>query len=354
MRGPLRDGHATPMSQGVGDLLKEGRPDVGRRIAGIPLVDVYRGSLIESVHSVAVSVCGPDGEALLQLGDVDSPVFLRSLAKPFIAAEVVRSGAAAAYGITSEEIATIAGSHDGEDCHVTAVRSILTRIRLTEDALACGPAIYERSEEPPIRNNCSGKHAGVLALCLHWGYDVRGYTDLWHPVQRRLFETVVQFFDIDQLYGADFAVDGCTMPIFAASLRRIAMGFARLADPTKLEETLAGGVTTVLGAITAHPDFVGGTNGNFDTEIARASHGNIIGKLGAEGMYGVAVRSRRIGVALKVIDGNSRALPPILLGCLRHLDALPLDTAQSLHQFFQPPIRNAVGNVVGRVSARAF
>jgi len=218
----------------------------------------------------------------------------------------------------------------------------------SEGALECGPAVYERSQEPPIRNNCSGKHAGVLALCRHWGYDTSGYIEPNHPVQRKIFEPIEFFFDT-AWDSVEFAVDGCGMPIFALPLRVITTAFARAADSQWSAPEWRNSINVVLAAMAKHPEYAGGTRANFDTELMRATRGDAIAKIGAEGMYAVALRSKGLGLAAKVIDGNSRVLPPIVISCLARLGALPEKAAKDLAPFARPIVYNAAGKAVGHI-----
>ncbi len=162
----------------------------------MPYVAVTRGPLVESVHAVAACAARDDGTVALALGAVDAPVFLRSTAKPFIAAEIVRSGTAQRFGFDGRELAIIAASHGGEPFHVAAVSGILAKIGLGPEALQCGahPPSYEPAAAAlaaagvapsALHNNCSGKHAGILAMCVHLGADPATYLDAAHPVQRR-------------------------------------------------------------------------------------------------------------------------------------------------------------------------
>ena len=189
-----------------------------RLIDGIPLVAVLRGALVESVHDVAGYAAGADGVTLLSFGSVDSPIYLRSAAKPFIAAAALAAGVRERFGLEQREIAVMAASHSGEPFHLTAVRSILHKIGLDEGALRCGP---EPPHREPISNNCSGKHAGILALCQATGADPATYLEAENPAQQR----ILRFCAIvsgERVQDLPIAVDGCGIPAYATTLRKVA------------------------------------------------------------------------------------------------------------------------------------
>ncbi len=174
-----------------------------------PLVAVRRGALVESVHRGRIAVCDPRGSVLDAVGDPDAYVYARSSAKPFQALPLVLSGAADAFGLTDEELAVACASHNAEEPHLSAVRSILEKAGLAEEDLQNGahPPLYApeaaklaRSGEEPraIHGNCSGKHAGMLAVCAHEGYATGGYRDPGHPLQRRILALLCEVCGLDE------------------------------------------------------------------------------------------------------------------------------------------------------------
>jgi L-asparaginase II len=285
------------------------------------------------------------GDVLYRLGDVHRPYPVRSLAKPFLTAELVKSGAADAFGLTAIDLAIAAGSHDGEEQHVDAVRAFLRRIGLSESALLCGPAIDgKRAIGAPVANNCSGKHAGVLALCKHLAFPTESYTSSDHLVQRWLLPRVMQAFGVEG-DDASILIDGCGMPIFAATLAQVALAYAHFGASEEPH------YFRVRAAMASHPTYVGGALHNLDTEVIRNTDGAVIGKIGAEGMHGDAIASNAIGIAIKVIDGNSRALGPALVALLRRFVALPLAFSWRLETIASQPVLNASNTPVGIIRA---
>jgi L-asparaginase II len=324
------------------------------------IVNVTRGPLVESVHRVAACAVDASGRVALATGDVDVPVFIRSAAKPFIAAEVVASGAADRFGFGDEDLAVMAASHNGEPAHVARVRDILQRIGLPESALLCGAhapaydpaaaALAAAGEAPSaIHNNCSGKHAGILALCVALGFDPAGYLAPEHPAQRRILAFCARMIDEDPA-RLKIGVDGCGIPIFATPLRNAARAFARLATLEALDGADARNLGRVRAAMAAHPWFVAGT-GRLDTALMEATGGRIVCKAGAEGVHGDALRRERLGLVVKVVDGARRAAAPAVIALLRELGALEAEELTQLSDFATPAVHNVAGRIVGRIEA---
>ena len=287
-----------------------------------PLAAVTRGALLESVHRGRLVICDPDGKVLEAAGDAEAYVYARSSAKPFQALPLVRSGAADAFGLTDDELAVVCASHNAEEPHLTAVTSILEKAGLTEDDLQSGAhlPLYEpeadrlirSSEEPrPIHGNCSGKHAGMLAVCVHEGYDTATYRDPAHPLQRRILGLIAEVCGLrdDEVLVAG---DNCGVPAFALPLRSFATGLARIATGKVHSDELALAALRIRDAMREHPFMVAGT-GRFDTELMDSTH--LLVKGGAEAVLAVGSQEGW-GRALKISDGAVRAVRPAALAAL--------------------------------------
>jgi len=327
---------------------------------GVPLIEVSRGPLVESIHHVAAAVCDPRGELVFSLGAVDIPVYLRSSAKPFITSAIVRSGAADRFALTDTELAVITASHSGQDMHVEAAAGILRKIGLEASALQCGAhepyheptarAMRARGEAPtPLHSNCSGKHAGILALTVHLGADPAGYLHPDHPAQRMILDVCATFVG-ERRERLPIGVDGCGIPVFATPLRHAATGFARFATGRELPSDLAAAAKRVYHAMVTHPEYVAGT-ARFDTDFMSAAGGRAASKGGAEGVMGVAHAARSLGLALKIVDGAKRAVDPAALAILDHLALLDGIRSEPLLPHRSPEIPNVAGRVVGAVRA---
>jgi L-asparaginase II len=322
------------------------------------LVEVTRGELVESVHGVAVCAVDAGGNVILRAGDIDVPVYLRSAAKPFIAAAAVEAGVAEAFGLEPREIAVMAASHSGEPMHLEAVLSILRKIGMNVEALQCGAhAPYDENaanvlrrdgvEPIALHNNCSGKHAGILALCKLLGADPATYLLATNPAQRRILEFCARLSDEDPTRWP-VGTDGCGIPVYATSLRNAARSFARFASLREMRQRDAEALRVVRDAMVAYPQYVAGS-GQFDTELMIAGEGLIASKAGAEGVHGVAAIAQGYGYISKVLDGNARARGPSTIAALRSLDVLDAQKVERLARFARPRVYNRAGYAVGEI-----
>jgi L-asparaginase II len=285
------------------------------------VVRVRRGEVVESTHVVhAVAVQG--GEVVAEAGESGRVCFLRSAAKPFQALPLAR----ARDDVTDEELAIASASHLASPEQLAAVRSLLAKAPADESELECGP------EPTPLEHNCSGKHAGMLALCRAKGWDSEGYRLAGHPVQDGCLAEVAAAADADPA-EIPRAVDGCGVVTFALPLERMALMFSRL------EQVDAG--ARVAAAMRAHPDLVRGPVAA-DSLLMRELDG-FTAKGGAEGLL-CASGPGGLGLAVKVEDGTMRAMRPALAEVLRRLG---LETGELGMQ----PLRNSRGEVVGEVVA---
>jgi L-asparaginase II len=287
-------------------------------VGGEPLAEVVRSGMVESWHRGSVAVLDDRGALTGGVGDPDGAIFPRSSNKPMQAVGMLRAGLRIA---NPAHLALVAASHSGEPAQISGVREMLRSGGLGEDHLACPPD-YPGDEEARlawlaaglgrerVAMNCSGKHTGMLLTCLAAGWPVSGYRAPEHPLQRRLRSTVEELGD-EQV--AAVGVDGCGAPLFALSLRALAAAFLRLvnAAPGTAERTVAD-------AMRAHPEMVGGTGPECkDTRLMQGVPG-LLAKGGAEGVIAAAVPG--VGaVAVKVDDGNKRALGPVLVAALRRM-----------------------------------
>lgn len=324
----------------------------------IRAVVLRRGRVEESRHRVHVAVVDARGRVLHAAGDPERITFLRSAAKPFQAlplAEERLVGEAGGMGLA--ELAVCCGSHNGEPRHLRAVRRILGRAGLPEEALECGPHLplgdeaadqLRRSGEAPapIHNNCSGKHAGMLALARAGGWEPAGYRLPHHPVQRRMREEVAVWAGVSA-GGIVSGVDGCGVPCFGVPLRAMARGYAALVDA---EADGEAGPRTVMKAMVGHPFMVAGT-GRLCTELMELAGDRVVAKVGAEGVYGAALRGRGVGIALKVEDGARRACEVALVGVLEAMEVFTGAELSRLSAWRRRPVPNTRGEEVAWLEA---
>lgn len=323
------------------------------------LVEVWRGGRVESEHRGAIAVVDAAGNLIASLGDAQLTSYLRSSAKPFQLLPLIESGAADRFGLTDRELAVIAGSHAGEQRHLEAVQSILDKIGLTESQLQCGAhvpfnpeaaqALRAAHREPtPLHNNCSGKHAGMLAQAVAGGFSLSNYLEPDHPIQitirRRLADLADLSFD-----DIGVGVDGCSAPCFALPLKNAALAFARLAEAAQ------PALARITHAMSTYPEMVAG-EGRLDTDLMRAARGRLISKGGAEGFHGVGVPARdgrpAFGIAWKIGDGDGkRGGHPAVIEALRQLNLLGAEELSALQPYHHWPVTNHRGLIVGEVKA---
>ena len=325
------------------------------------IVEVTRGDLVESLHRVDRCALDERGHIIVEDGDIDTPIFLRSSAKPFIAAAILAAGARERFGLTMEEIAVIAASHFGEPFHIAAVQSILAKLGLDETALQCGTHLpyNERAAHAILRsgatpsalsNNCSGKHAGILALTLLLGADTKTYLATSHPAQQAILQFCARMSDDDADHWP-LGVDGCGIPVYATSLRRAALAFMRFATLHGIADRDARALLAVRDAMISYPAYGSGT-GELDAMLMETGAGSIACKVGAEGVHGVTVTSPAIGMATKVLDGASRARGPATIASLAELGVLTPAAQAKLAPLATPVVYNRAGRRVGEIRVR--
>jgi L-asparaginase II len=321
------------------------------------LAEVTRSGQVESRHRGAVAVADPHGKLQLAIGDVEAPIFPRSAVKAIQALPLVESGAAEAFGFRGRELALAQASHGGEPAHVDGVSAMLTAIGLDETALECGshqPShsgsaydLIRRGRAPSqLHNNCSGKHAGFLAVAKHLGQDRHNYVAPDHPVQ------VVVREALEGLTGVRHSaerrgIDGCSIPTYAVPLASLAHAFARFATGVEMPRGRADAARRLYEAAVSEPFYVEGT-GRFGTEVMTLLRDAALVKGGAEGVFCAALAGLGLGVALKCDDGSSRASEAMMAAAL---SALLPDHAEALRRWTDAPVATRRGVKVGSVRA---
>ncbi|MDA8346900.1 MAG: asparaginase [Thermaerobacter sp.] len=322
------------------------------------MVEVVRGGRVESEHYGHAAVVDNDGRLLFSLGDPDHRIYLRSSAKPFQTMAVVLSGAADRYQMTSADLAIATASHTAEAVHQEQVTGLLSRVGQGVEDLQCGahpPADSEAAEElrrqglqpTALHNNCSGKHAGMLGVAKALGADIGGYLSPDAPGQRLVRRIVSAFCGVPE-EEIGIGVDGCSAPVFQVPVRALALGFARLADPSGMPQDYALAARRVQEAMVEHPYLVAG-RGRIGVDLMQASSGRLVAKTGAEAVYGVGDRSRGQGLALKLMDGSHRAVAPALVESLLQAGFLRDAEAAALKAWHRPVQHNFAGREVGEI-----
>lgn len=324
--------------------------------AHVPLVAFHRGSIVESLHYGAAAVVDRDGTILLAAGDPEAFTFTRSALKPLQALPFVAAGGIERFGFTAPETALMCASHSGEPRHVDAAASMLAKGANTPAHLQCGthpPMYYEaQGQAPPpppyspLAHNCSGKHAGMLAHCAACGYERDRYLDPGHPLQREIRAAVAHMTGVREA-SLVMGIDGCSAPNYAVPLAGLALAFARLAA-SDADARYGEAPRRLFEAMTAHPDMVSG-EGRGDLALMRAGRGDWVCKVGAEGVQAIGVRSRGLGIAVKVADGARRALMPAVVAVLDQAGLLDDRARAGLDPLAAPVVTNYRGLAIGEV-----
>ena len=340
-------------------------PEAARTV--VPLVEVVRSGLVESLHRGAVAVVREDGRLLASSGDPSLEVWLRSSAKPFQLTPFVADGGDRAFGLGVRELAVAAASHSAEPFHVATVEGMLAKGGFSVADLRCGahPPMREATAREmdrkglaptPVHNNCSGKHAAMLLACRMRREDPRSYDSREHPHQKRILSFLARTVGRAP-ESFPLGVDGCSVPLFRLSLYELALAYARLLGPRRAGWTPAEDAARrkVAAAMTAAPELVAGT-GRFTTRVMRALGGALLAKEGAEAVYAMAAAPRlaaafggAVGIALKVEDGGERGRDVASVAVLAQLGLLDARAASALRRDATKPVLSVRGERVGTV-----
>ena len=281
----------------------------------VALVHVLRGGQVESIHRGDIVAVDSDGKIIFSYGDSSKRTFWRSSAKPFQVLPLLRSDGFKKFGFELKELALMSASHGGEKEHVKTVKNILNKIDLSIEDLDCGVSspmhkktyinMLKNNEEFTSANNpCSGKHSSMLAYGLIQDYDLKDYIDKNHIIQEHMLQTIIEVTDLEKK-AIDIAIDGCGVPVFGLPIYNMALAYSHLVSSKEVH------MTNVVEAMTRHPYYVAGTD-RLDTILMEETNGKILAKLGAESVYCMGIKGQGIGIALKIEDGNYRALDALV------------------------------------------
>ncbi len=317
-----------------------------------PIRVVLTRDVDESEHIIEAVVRTVDSFVAVH-GDPDRQVIPRSSMKPIQLIPLIRTGAADAFDVTPTELALASASHSAEVAHVEALESWLDRIGLDASYLECGSARPFSSVEAdrrlaagetfqPIHNCCSGKHVGLLTIARHLDIDPSGYIERSHPIQQLVIESIETFAGVS-LAGESNGIDGCGIPTFSLTLDALAMSMARLADPALLESSFASAARRFVDALAAHPFWMSGSDRR-EMQLSEVASERLVTKTGAEGVFMAALPDRGVGIALKTLDGATRAANVAIAAVLESLEVIPPGHTVA-------PLTNEAGTVVGTMQA---
>ncbi|KAM6534656.1 hypothetical protein FALCPG4_004282 [Fusarium falciforme] len=334
-----------------------------------------RGGIVENIHRIHVAVTDSHGNILYAIGNSSRITLARSAAKPAQALAVLETGGFENASFDDIDLALMCASHNSEDRHIDRARSMLARAKAQEADYRCGghPSISPAVNQAwtmmglditgGIYNNCSGKHAGMMAGAIALGASIKDYHLPDHPMQIRVKQVVEQLCPDPS--HVQWGIDGCNLPAPAFPLLYLAHMyaiFARAAASTEQEKSRSRrtrDLARVFNAMTRYPEFVGG-NGRFCTELMEAYQGQLIGKVGADGCYGVGIReseqTRRLGakgsmgISVKVDDGNLEILYAVVAEVLEQLNIGTEETRKGLEHWHHFERKNTMGVIIGSIA----
>lgn len=325
------------------------------------LVEVTRGNIVECIHRGDIAIVDNKNTLLHSIGNPEKITYMRSAAKPLQTLNVILSGAAEKFNLSNDEISIMCASHYAEDFHMKVLNSILSKINLKKDDIKGGivtslkqqyalELAYKRAELTPLHSDCSGKHTGMLSVCVHNNYPIESYLDFNHPCQQEILEHLAYMIGLDKS-NISIGIDGCSAPVHSMPLRNMALGFAKLANPENLPEDYKQACNRIFKAMNDYPEMVSGTDG-FCTELIKRTNGKLVGKIGAEGVYCIGIKEKNIGIAIKLEDGAMAKLPPIVVKTLSDLNVLSDKELESLSEYLIMKNRNDIDTTVGYVKPK--
>jgi L-asparaginase len=297
---------------------------MGKRTQATALeVRLLREGIIESKHVVQAAICDNRGRILSVAGNAETSTFVRSALKPFQALAVTSTGTPERYDLSDKDLAIITSSHKGTIEQVRQVFNILWRADIDPSALQCPIPEGKRS---PLEYNCSGKHAGMLAVCQQCNWSLNNYLQRKHPVQQLILSKMSELL---RMPSEEFisAHDDCGAPTYLLQLGQLASLYAQLATRSTLD------MERIVRAMTHHPVMVAG-EGEFDTELMSLSPGELVSKSGAEGVQCIGKLGEGLGLAIKVIDGAKRAKYAAAIHLLQQLGWITPSVADALSEKF--------------------
>lgn len=301
-------------------------------------VQLLREGIVESTHKVHAVACDDRGRILASAGDAEFGSFIRSALKPFQALAVTTTGTLEALHLTDKDLAIICSSHQGNLEQVRQAFNILWRCDVEPLALQCPTP---EGKSTPLAHNCSGKHAGMLAVCKQRGWSLDGYLQRSHPVQKLIIAKVAELLGMpaDEFICAH---DDCGAPTYLMQISQMATLFAKLASGKSLD------MEQIARAMTNHPMMISGPKG-FDSQLMALSEGALVSKSGAEGIQCIGRVGEGMGIAIKVVDGSKRAKYATAVYLLKQLGWITPDVSEDLSEQFMMPGKYTRLDVVGEL-----
>jgi L-asparaginase len=286
-------------------------------------VNLLREGIIESVHHVQAVVCDSRGRILSVAGDAEHPTFIRSALKPFQALPVATSGILERYQLSDRDLAIMCSSHAAEIIHTRQAFNILWRADIDPSALQCPIPAGKTS---PLEHNCSGKHAGMLAVCKAHSWPLANYLERHHPLQKLILSKFAEILKMppDEFIGVH---DDCGAPVYLMTIAQMATLYAALSSGTSLD------LERIVRAMTHNPELIAGT-GRFDTQLMQLTQGEIVSKAGAEGIQCIGKVGEGMGLTIKSSDGSKRAKFAVAIYLLQQMGWITPSVSEILTEQF--------------------
>jgi L-asparaginase II len=313
------------------------------------LVEVYRGGLLESFHRGVVCVVNQQNEIIFSVGDTEQLCYPRSAMKLLQVIPLLLNGGVEKFNFNLEEIAVMCGSHNAESEHLRVVSSILKKMGLNPDHLNCGPqypsskkdtnALIKADVKPhQIHNNCSGKHAGMLATCALMNWPIEDYINPNHPLQKAIKEICALMYEYPEQKMIT-ALDGCSAPIFSVPVKNQAIAYKNLVSNNHLPDAVKAACAMVVKAVSAYPFMVAGSK-RYCTDMMQITAPQIIGKTGAEGIFCITFTEQKLGVCIKIDDGKMLPQYNVAQALVNASGLFTEDKLAPLQHHLQTPITN--------------
>ncbi|WP_417700205.1 asparaginase [Pseudophaeobacter sp.] len=314
----------------------------------VPMAEIWRGSLLESLHLGHAVICDDSGQIVRSWGDPEAVIYPRSSSKMIQALPLITSGAAAKYGLSTEQLALACASHNGAHIHTDRVNNWLSQLGLGDDDFRCGP--QEPADRPArdelikndaspcqVHNNCSGKHAGFLTLNQHLGAGP-DYVEVDHPVQQAC---LTAFEEVTGMSSPGYGIDGCSAPNYATTVHGLARAMSWFASAGDRSDRASAAAAELSAAMMLHPDLVAGET-RACTNLMRAMGGKVAVKTGAEAVFIAIIPEKKLGVAVKIVDGATRASECAIAAILVGLGVLEADHPET-RKYLDAPLLNRRG-----------
>ena len=324
-----------------------------------PLAVVTRNDYIESIHYGYVCIVDSSGKVLYNLGDYSTKIFFRSSAKPLQVIPLLQSGAAKAFDFSRKEIAIACSSHNGQKIHQETVAKILKKLNLDNTNLHCGlmtpyseeenKRLITEGQSPSVLHcSCSGKHSAMLALAKFIGYSTSDYEKITNPIQQEILRTISEFTD-ENINSIPIGIDGCGAPIYLLPINKIALSYARLVEYSQNPQSpYHYSCKAIFDSMTQFPEMLAGDY-EFCTELMQVTKNKLIGKVGCEAVYCLGIKEANLGVCIKIVDGNERAVYPVVVQVLKDLGILSTDETNSLKHWYRQVLKNNLSEIIGEI-----